>query len=179
MRENRGQTVDTPQPQPSQPAELTKQKSSSGEVVIKEVGVPQEIYDKLKQQLMDKEAELNHLNETLFERTSSCDKLSEQLRAIQFESRSKLEDALNENKHLKNVGYERDKANKQALKDAEEECQRKVAEADSKREELVAELADLQKSKQEQYDEMKAIQATLNSKDESIAAAEHMAALAK
>jgi hypothetical protein len=97
---------------------------------------------------MDKESELNQLNETLFERTSSCDKLSEQLRALKFESQTKLEDALNENKHLKNVGYERDKANKQALKDAEEDCQRRIAEAESKREDLVKEMTELQVSKQ-------------------------------
>ena len=97
---------------------------------------------------MDKESELNQLNETLFERTSSCDKLSEQLRALKFESQTKLEDALNENKHLKNVGYERDKANKQALKDAEEDCQRRIAEAESKREDLLKEMTELQVSKQ-------------------------------
>jgi hypothetical protein len=46
---------------------LKKQKTKI-QTVIKEVGVPQEMYDALKQKLIEKESELKRVEESIYER---------------------------------------------------------------------------------------------------------------
>ena len=51
----------------TQSPSLKKQKTVIQQV-IKEVGVPQEMYDSLKQKLIEKEGELKRVEESIYER---------------------------------------------------------------------------------------------------------------
>lgn len=104
---------------------VPRQKRNQAEDENDEVHIPKEMYDGIKQKLVEREQQFKDLEQQLFERTQLCEKLQDQLELIERESQEKIAEAKREETRLIQSGYERDKIHRQELKEKEEEFGRR------------------------------------------------------
>jgi DNA phosphorothioation-dependent restriction protein DptG len=115
--------------------------------VIKEVGVPQEMYDSLKQKLIEKEGELKRVEESIYERDQQIEKLKEQYQSLEKLFDEKMSQADSEiQRHIRD-SYEREKGFRSDMKTAEEAFKAELSAEQDKINELKEELVSVKQQR--------------------------------